>query len=203
VWPIGVGEPQRDGPEAVGAMVEQAAGLRGSDVDPVHVHCCSVTGRKSGSPYCWRRARIHHPRRGVAATTGLQECELVAAVEFEIRLRISHRPHVAGPPGEVEDDVAAPQGGLVFFASRRSVRVICTRSAIARTLCSFAPPPGMGASRISTSASSSRRRAARWEPMKPSPPDQRACPVVGLGSCGRTASSTLQARTTYRWNFDS
>ena len=108
---VHVREPQRAGADAEDVVVDQMVVLAGGLVDAVHV----------GGP---DQMRLGHRQRvrtavdlsrpgeddlhaGVVAAAGLEQRQLAAAVDLQIRVRILHAVDVAHLTGEVEDHILA------------------------------------------------------------------------------------------------
>src|SRR5205085_9932460 len=70
-------------------------------------HQVRFSDRQRVGPYVdLTRAGIHHLRRRIVVAARLEDGQLAAAVDFEIRVRIPHAVDVAHLPGEIEDDLA-------------------------------------------------------------------------------------------------
>ena len=106
---VGVGQPQRDGAQAVDLVVNHVVPLAGQLVDAVDI------GRLQRVALVHRqilRAAVDLPRAGeddlgrrVAVATRLQQRELAADVDLQVGVGVSHAVGVADLPGQVEDDV--------------------------------------------------------------------------------------------------
>ncbi len=104
---VDIGQAQRAGADAEDVVVEDVIVLAGRLVDAVDVggpHEVRLGDRERvGLPIYLARAGEHDLHARVVAAAGLEERQLAAAVDLEIRVGIPHAVDVAHLSGQVED----------------------------------------------------------------------------------------------------
>ena len=105
--PVGVGQPQRRGADAVHLVVDQVVELARDLVDPVHVHRLQqvilVDRQVERAAVDLARAGVDDLQLGVVLAHGLEHAQLARAVDLEVGHRVGHRVDVAHLAGEVEE----------------------------------------------------------------------------------------------------
>ena len=92
-------------------VIEEMIGFAGQLVDSVHIDgpqgMFLVDGQVVGPSINLAGAGKDDADFGIMQAAGLQDRELRPGVDFQVRLRISHRVHVTRLAGEVEEEVLA------------------------------------------------------------------------------------------------
>ena len=139
---VGVREPQRARAHAEDVVVEQMVVLAGRLVDAVHVdghEVRLVDGQVLRPAVDLARAGEDDLHRRVVMAAGLEDRELAAAVDLEIRVRIAHGVDVARLAGEVEEIVLIADEVVQAVLVAHVGDVDRTRSSIPSTL--YRVPP--------------------------------------------------------------
>ena len=106
---VRVRQPEHGRPNPVDVPVEEVVPLACRLVDPIHVDGrdgMALVDRKMSRPSVeLARAGEHDRDVGVLVPARLQDRELAARVDLEVRIRVGHRVEVARLAGEVEEDV--------------------------------------------------------------------------------------------------